>query len=86
MTAVIQAAEQAFDVSGLTPQDLEVAELHNCFTIAELIEMEDIGFCERGAARELINDGATEIEGEIPVNPSGELKARGHPVGAIGIA
>jgi acetyl-CoA C-acetyltransferase len=86
MPAVIKAAEQAFDVSGLTPQDVDVAELHDCFTIAELIEMEDIGFCERGAARELINEGATEIDGEIPVNPSGGLKARGHPVGATGIA
>jgi len=86
MPAVIKAAEQAFSMSGLKPKDVDVAELHDCFTIAELIEMEDIGFCEKGTANELINEGATEINGEISINPSGGLKARGHPVGATGVA
>jgi acetyl-CoA C-acetyltransferase len=86
MPAVLNAAKKAFNSSGLTPSDVHVAELHDCFTIAELIEMEDVGFCEKGAGKELVAEGATSIGGEIPINPSGGLKARGHPVGATGVA
>jgi len=86
MPAVANAAKKAFNASGLAPSDVHVAELHDCFTIAELIEMEDLGFCAKGAGKELIAEGATNIDGEIPINPSGGLKARGHPVGATGVA
>jgi acetyl-CoA C-acetyltransferase len=86
MPAVVNAAKKAFNASGLTPSDVHVAELHDCFTIAELIEMEDVGFCAKGAGKELIAEGATNIDGEIPINPSGGLKARGHPIGATGVA
>ena len=86
MPAVVNAATKAFNTSGLTPSDVDVAELHDCFTIAELIEMEDVGFCAKGAGKELIAEGTTNIDGDIPVNPSGGLKARGHPVGATGVA
>jgi acetyl-CoA C-acetyltransferase len=86
MPAVVNAATKAFNTSGLTPSAVDVAELHDCFTIAELMEMEDLGFCAKGAGKELLAEGATNLDGEIPVNPSGGLKARGHPVGATGVA
>jgi acetyl-CoA C-acetyltransferase len=86
MPAVVNASTKAFNASGVTPRDVDVAELHDCFTIAELIEIEDVGFCSKGAGKELIAEGATNLDGEIPINPSGGLKARGHPVGATGVA
>ena len=86
MPVVANAAKKALTASGLTPSDVHVAELHDCFTIAELIEMEDVGFCAKGEAKELVAEGATNIDGDIPINPSGGLKARGHPVGATGVA
>jgi Acetyl-CoA acetyltransferase len=86
MPAVINAAKSAFDMANVTATDIDVAELHDCFTITELIEMEDIGFCDKGKGKQLIDDGATEIDGSIPVNPSGGLKAKGHPLGATGVS
>jgi len=86
MPAVIEAAAQAYSMSGFTPQDINVAELHDCFTIAELIEIEDLGFCEKGKGKDLVESGATKIGGKIPINPSGGLKAKGHPVGATGVS
>lgn len=86
MPAVISAAKKAFMVSGLEPRDIDVAEVHDCFTIAELIQLEDLGFCKKGLGKEMIETGATEIDGEIPVNPSGGLKAKGHPIGATGVS
>jgi len=86
MPTVVRAAKKAFKMSGLLPKDIDVAEIHDCFTIAELIEMEDLGFCKKGEAKKLIDEGRTEIRGDIPVNPSGGLKAKGHPVGATGVS
>ncbi len=86
MPTVIRAAGKAFRMSNLKPKDIDVAELHDCFTIAELIEMEDLGFCEKGKGKEMVDNGTTEIGGEIPINPSGGLKAKGHPIGATGVS
>jgi acetyl-CoA C-acetyltransferase len=85
MPSVVMAAKKAYLKSGLLPKDIDVAEVHDCFTIAELILLEDLGFCVRGDGKELIERGATEIDGTIPVNPSGGLKAKGHPIGATGV-
>lgn len=86
MPSVVNAAKKAFSVANVTTKDIDVAELHDCFTIAELIEMEDIGFCKKGNGKQLIEDGATEIEGTIPINPCGGLKAKGHPLGGTGVS
>lgn len=86
MPAVVEASRKAFKMCDLAPKDINVAELHDCFTIAELIEMEDLGFCEKGKGKEMIDNGETEIGGKIPVNPSGGLKAKGHPIGATGVS
>jgi len=86
MPSVVNAAKKAFSMAKVTAKDIDVAELHDCFTIAELIEMEDIGFCKKGNGKQLIEDGATEIDGTIPISPCGGLKAKGHPLGATGVS
>ncbi len=78
------AADRAYDASGYGPEDLDLAEVHDCFAIAELLAYEDLGFCERGAAGDLIESGATARDGELAVNSSGGLKSKGHPIGATG--
>ena len=80
------AAEWAYKMAGVEPKDIDIAEVHDCFTIAEIIAYEDLGFCEKGEGGKLIEEGETEIGGRIPVNTSGGLKAKGHPVGATGVA
>ncbi len=80
------AAEQAYKMAGITPKDVDVAVVHDCFTIAELIAYEDLGFCGRGEAPMLIRNKETYLGGRIPVNVDGGLKAKGHPVGATGVA
>ncbi|MEX2684588.1 MAG: hypothetical protein Q6373_023660 [Candidatus Sigynarchaeota archaeon] len=80
------AAEQAYKMSGLKPKDIKIAEVHDCFTIAELVAMEDLGFAQPGKAAELVKNGETKINGSIPINTDGGLKAKGHPVGATGAA
>ena len=79
-----RAAETACDRAGVGPADLDFAEVHDCFAIAELMAYADIGLCEPGEAGELVASGATRRDGEIPVNPSGGLKSKGHPIGATG--
>ena len=69
----------------ITPKDVDFAEVHDCFTIAEVIDTEDLGFFRKGEAAEAIRSGATKRTGEIPINPSGGLKSKGHPIGATGI-
>jgi acetyl-CoA C-acetyltransferase len=83
--AARRAAEAAYDRAGLGPGDVDVAEVHDCFAVAELLACEDLGFAERGAAAELVADGTTELGGALPVNPSGGLKSKGHPIGATGV-
>lgn len=81
------AARQAYDQAGITDplRQLDLVELHDCFTITELILYEDLGFCAKGEAKRFVDDGVFEREGELPVNTSGGLKACGHPVGATGL-
>jgi acetyl-CoA acetyltransferase len=73
-------------MAGIKPDNVDVAEVHDCFTIAEIIAYEDLGFCDVGKGGKLIEDGATELDGRLPINPSGGLKSKGHPVGATGTA
>ena len=84
--ATVRAARHAFAMAGLGPSDIDIAELHDCFTGVELMTYEDLGFCDRGGAPKLIESGDTTIGGRLPVNPSGGLKAKGHPPGATGVA
>jgi acetyl-CoA C-acetyltransferase len=78
------AAESAYTMADASPDDVDVAEVHDCFSIAELLAYEDLGFCERGEAPELLRDGNTDLDGDLPVNASGGLKSKGHPIGATG--
>ncbi len=84
--AVRRAAEKAYRMAGLGPRDIRFAELHDCFTIAEIVALEDLGFCGRGEGGPYTADGRTALSGERPVNASGGLKSKGHPVGATGAA
>ena len=84
--ATVKAAGAALGMAGITPADIDVAEVHDCFTGVELMSYEDLGFCEKGSAHKLIENGETCVGGRLPVNPSGGLKAKGHPPGATGIA
>jgi acetyl-CoA acetyltransferase len=72
-------------MANLTPQDIDLAEVHDCFTIAEIIATEDLGFFERGAGWQAAIDGKTARNGTHPINTSGGLKSKGHPVGATGV-
>ncbi len=80
------AADQAYRMSGIGPDEVDVACVHDCFTIAEIVAYEDLGFCKRGEGGRLIEEKQTYIEGKIPVNVDGGLKAKGHPVGATGVS
>ena len=83
--AVRRAAEKAYKAACLGPKDIDFAELHDCFTIAEIIATEDLGFAPRGQGGAYAQAGHTSLAGERPVNTSGGLKAKGHPVGATGV-
>jgi acetyl-CoA C-acetyltransferase len=80
------AVKQSYDMSGLTPKDIDLVELHDCFSIATLIALESLGFFEFGKSGEAVEKGETKIGGKLPVNLSGGLKAKGHPIGATGTA
>jgi acetyl-CoA C-acetyltransferase len=80
------AAERAFKMAKLKPGDIDVAELHDAFEILEIAESEDIGFFKKGEGQLAVEKGVRAIDGELPINPSGGLKAKGHPVGATGVA
>ncbi|MBI4080813.1 MAG: thiolase domain-containing protein [Candidatus Levybacteria bacterium] len=79
------AGEKAFAKAGVSPKDIDVVEVHDCFTIAEILAMEDLGFCAKGEAGEMVKNGHTRLGGMLPMNTSGGLKACGHPVGATGV-
>jgi acetyl-CoA C-acetyltransferase len=83
--STMAAAKQAYTMAGITPKDVDFAEVHDCFTIAEIIDIEDLGFFQKGTAADAVRNGATRRNGEIPINPSGGLKSKGHPIGATGI-
>jgi len=80
------AAKAAYEMANITPDQVDLAEVHDCFTIAELIAYEDLGFCGTGEGGKLVDNAETSLGGRIPVNPSGGLKSKGHPVGATGTA
>jgi benzoylsuccinyl-CoA thiolase BbsB subunit len=82
----IRAAKEAYEQASLGPEDIDLAEVHDAFTIAEILYYEALGFCEAGEGGRFIDSGASEIGGSLPVNPSGGLLARGHPLGATGVA
>jgi acetyl-CoA C-acetyltransferase len=84
--AVRAAGEKAYKMAGLGPKDIQFAELHDCFTIAEIIACEDLGFAEKGQGGPYALAGHTSLTGERPINTSGGLKSKGHPVGATGVA
>jgi len=86
LMAVRLAAQQAYDMAGIKPKDVDVAELHDAFTILEIAESEEVGFFEKGKGHIALEKGETAIGGKIPINPSGGLKGKGHPVGATGVA
>ena len=86
LRATVTAAQQAYKMANITPNQLDIADVHDCFTIAEILAYEDLGFCEKGKGGKLIEDGQTELGGEIPVNIDGGLKAKGHPLGATGVS
>ena len=81
-----KAAEESYKQAGISPEDIDIAELHDAFTSVELISYEDLGFCKKGEGKELIRKGITNINGKLPVNTSGGLKAKGHPISATGIS
>jgi acetyl-CoA C-acetyltransferase len=85
LDASVYAAKRAYEMAGIGPDDIDVAEVHDCFTIAEICAIEDLGFVKKGQGGRFVEDGNTAIGGKIPVNTSGGLKACGHPVGATGI-
>ncbi len=80
------AGKQAYEQANLTPKDIDFAEVHDCFTIAEIMAIEALGFCKQGEGGKFTEQGNTKMDGSIPVNTSGGLKAKGHPVGATGVA
>ncbi len=86
LSAAVEAAKQAYARAKVGPGDIDVATAHDCFTIAELMAYEDLGFCKKGEAAKMIREGQTEIGGKIPVNVDGGLKSKGHPVGATGVS
>jgi len=86
LTAVRLSAERAYKMAGLKPEDISFAELHDAFIILELAISEEVGFFKKGKAREAIVKGITSIDGSLPINTSGGLKAKGHPLGATGVS
>ncbi len=80
------AAQEAYNMSGLTPRDIQFSEVHDCFSIAEIVHMEDLGFFKAGEGYKAVAEGLTRLDGSIPINTSGGLKTKGHPVGATGVA
>jgi len=86
LDATVEAAREAYRMADLTPSEVQVAEVHDCFTIAEIMAIEDLGFCRKGEGGKITAEGQTNLGGKVVVNPSGGLKGKGHPVGATGIA
>ena len=85
LDAAVRASKRAYEMAGVTAKDIQVAEVHDCFTIAEIMAIEDLGFFKKGEGGKATMDGETQIGGKVSVNTSGGLKGAGHPVGATGI-
>ncbi len=86
LLATREAAKAAYKMAGVGPADIDIATVHDCFTIAEIVAYEDLGFCERGEGGKFIEAKETYLDGRIPVNVDGGLKAKGHPLGATGVS
>ena len=86
LDATVHAAKTAYKQAGITSKDIDFAEVHDCFTIAEICAIEDLGFVKKGEGGKAINNKITTLDGSLPVNTSGGLKSKGHPVGATGVA
>ncbi len=86
LDATIHAAKTAYKQAGITSKDIDFAEVHDCFTIAEICAIEDLGFVKKGEGGKAIDNKITTLDGSLPVNTSGGLKSKGHPVGATGVA
>lgn len=86
ISAAREAARIAYKMAGVGPSDIDVATVHDCFTIAEIVAYEDLGFCEKGEGGKLIEAKETYLGGRIPVNVDGGLKSKGHPIGATGVS
>jgi len=86
LQATVDASQRAYAMAGVGPADIDMAEVHDCFTITEILDIEDLGFVEKGKGGVASLDGETSLTGRIPVNTSGGLLAKGHPIGATGIA
>jgi acetyl-CoA C-acetyltransferase len=84
--ATQKAAKEAYDMAKVSPDDIDLAEVHDCFTTTEIIDIEDLGFFKKGEGGPASKDGKTTIDGEIAINASGGLKSKGHPIGATGVA
>jgi len=86
LPATVLASQRAYAMAGVGPGDIDCAEVHDCFTITEILDIEDLGFCEKGEGGPFTVEGNTALDGPIPVNTSGGLLAKGHPIGATGLA
>ncbi len=86
LDATIHASKMAYKQANLTPKEIDLAEVHDCFTIAEICAIEDLGFVKKGEGGKAIDNKITTLDGSLPINTSGGLKAKGHPVGATGVA
>ncbi|MGC8936416.1 MAG: thiolase C-terminal domain-containing protein, partial [Candidatus Methanomethylicaceae archaeon] len=85
LKSTVVAGMKAYKMAKMTPADIDVAEIHDTFTITGVLSLEDLGFAEKGKFGKMLNEGAFEPGGVVTINPSGGLKSRGHPVGATGI-
>lgn len=85
LPSTVLAAKQAFDMAKVKPGDVDVVELHDCFSPAEVVDSEDLGFFEKGKGGRAVEEGITQVGGKLPINPSGGLLAKGHPTGATGV-
>ncbi len=86
LDASVKASRIAYKMAKISPRDVDVATVHDCFTIAEIMAYEDLGFCKKGKGANMIREGETEVGGSIPVNIDGGLKAKGHPIGTTGVS
>jgi acetyl-CoA C-acetyltransferase len=86
MRGVVESGRRAYEMADREPDDVDVAELHDMFTILEFLQSEDLGFFEKGAGWKAVEEGVTDRDGDLPVNTSGGLKSKGHPLGASGVA
>ena len=86
LDSTVNAAKKAYKQANLSPKDIDLAEVHDCYTIAEICAIEDLGFIEKGQGGKAIENKITTLDGSLPVNTSGGLKSKGHPIGATGVA